>query len=122
MHQRSANVYRRVDLDSAPKPRVLERLFARFAADVDAARVAMTARDIEGKAKAIDHALRIVGELVASLDHAAAPELCANLAALYDYVIDRLTTANVQLAPEPLDQAAHLMSELADAFRTATGR
>jgi flagellar secretion chaperone FliS len=119
MHARAANAYRRVDLESAPKPMIVERLFARFANDVAQAREALTRRDIGTKAKAIDHAMRIVIELQASLDHSAAPELCANLAALYRYVTDRLTEANLYLTLPPLDEAGHLMAELADAFRQA---
>ena len=119
MHARAANAYRRVDLESAPKPMIVERLFARFANDIAQARASLANRDIAGKAAAIDHAIRIVVELAASLDHAAAPELCANLAALYRYVTDRLTEANLPLTVPPLDEAGSLMASLADAFRAA---
>jgi flagellar protein FliS len=119
IHNRAANTYRRVDLASAPKEQIVIRLFDRFAADVAGAHSAIAANDITGKAKMIDHALRIVGELTASLDHAAAPELCANLVALYGFVSDRLSTANLTLAREPLDQAAHVMASIGDAFRGA---
>ena len=114
---RAANAYRTVDLESAPKHLVLERLFDRFARDVATARQAIAARDIERKGNALDHALRIVAELVAALDHALAPELCANLEALYHYVTARLGEANLTLALEPLDEAAQLMAEIGGAFR-----
>lgn len=117
MHARAANAYRRVDLESAPKHQILDRLFERFAQDVTAARAAIAARDIVAKGAQIDHALAIVTELAASLDHAAAPELCANLAALYDFVTVALTEANATMKPEPLDRATRVMTELATAFR-----
>jgi flagellin-specific chaperone FliS len=101
----AARMYKSVDLESAPKTQILERLFERFARDVTTARTAIVARDIHGKAQAIDHA--------------AAPELCANLAALYGYVGDELSRANISLKPEPLDRAAKVMAELAVAFREA---
>jgi flagellar secretion chaperone FliS len=119
MHARAANAYRRVDLESAPKTQIVERLFDRCVRDIATARAAIEARDIHGKAAALDHALRIVAELKASLDVAAAPELCANLAALYDFVSDRLIDANTTLALPPLDQATRVMTELAEAFRGA---
>lgn len=122
MHARAANTYRRVDLDSAPRSQIVERLFERFAKDTETARVAIGARDIVGKAAALDHAMQIVTELAASLDHAAAPELCANLAALYDYVNQQLTDANVTLTTEPLDRANRVMSELGEAFKAAHPR
>jgi flagellar protein FliS len=115
----AARMYKSVDLESAPKTRILEKLFERFARDVETARTAIAARDIHGKAQAIDHALRIVGELAASLDHTAAPELCQNLAALYAYVANELSRANISLKREPLDRAAKVMAELDAAFREA---
>jgi flagellar protein FliS len=119
MNARAANVYRRVDLASAPKEQIVDRLFERFALDVEVARKAIAAGDVAKKGAAIDHALRIVIELSASLDHTAAPEMCANLAALYDFVTDRLTTANLTRALKPLDEGAKIMAELATAFRGA---
>ncbi len=122
MNTRAANAYKRGDLDSAPKHVVLERLFDRFARDLVQAREAIVAKDIQKKANLLDHALRIVGELSAALDHSAAPELCANLAALYQYVIDRLGEANTKLTFEPLDDAAKLMGEVGDAFKAVHPR
>jgi flagellar protein FliS len=119
MHARAANAYRRVDLESAPKTQILERLFDRCVSDIASARAAIESKDIHKKAAAIDHALQIVVELKASLDVAAAPELCANLAALYDFVTLRLSEANSTLAIPPLDQATRIMTELSAAFRDA---
>src|SRR5262245_31963538 len=122
MHTYAANVYRRVDLGSAPKHQIVERLYDRFAQDLDAARTAIAGRDILAKASAIDHAMRIVGELAASLDHNVAPELCANLAALYDFVTQRLMEASTTVTVAPLDQASRVMTELGAAFRQAHAR
>jgi flagellar secretion chaperone FliS len=119
MHARAANAYRRVDLESAPKTQILERLFDRCVSDIASARAAIEAKDIHKKAAAIDHALQIIVELKASLDVATAPELCANLAALYDFVTQRLSEANSTLAMPPLDQATRIMTELGAAFRDA---
>ncbi len=119
MHAHAANVYRRVDLESAPKPQILDRLFARFLADVDAARAAIQHRDIAAKAAAIDHGTQIVGELRASLDHAMAPELCANLDALYGFVAQRLGFASLSLDVSFLDQAVTVMADLRAAFAAA---
>jgi flagellar protein FliS len=119
MHARAANAYRRVDLESAPKTQILERLFDRCVKDIADAREAIAAKDIHKKAAALDHALRIVVELKASLDVASAPELCANLAALYDFVAERLSQANASLEASPLDQATRIITELAAAFRGA---
>jgi flagellar protein FliS len=122
MSARAANAYRKVDLESAPKTQIVERLFDRCVRDLATAKEAIAARDIHGKAAALDHAQRIVIELKASLDFAAAPELCANLAALYNFVIDRIAEANTTLAVPPLDQATRVMTEVGEAFRGAHAR
>lgn len=116
---RAAALYKTVDLESAPKHRIVERLFERFARDMEQARAALAAKDINGKAAALDHALRIVAELDASLDHASAPELCQNLAGLYAFVTRCLVDANATLQVAGLEDAARIMRTLDEAFREA---
>lgn len=118
MYARAASVYRQVDLSSAPKSEILVRLFTRCLDDIVVARKAITAKDIPGKAAALDHASRIVAELRAALDHNAAPALASNLDGLYGFVQDQLSAANLKMSPAPLDAATRVMSELADAFTT----
>ena len=119
LHARAANAYRRVDLESAPKQDVLGRLFERFATDISVARTAIAAKDIAGKAAAIDHALRIVGELEASLDHSVAPELCTQLQSLYRFVADELIKVNRSLDAKGFDVPVKIMNDIATAFRDA---
>jgi flagellar secretion chaperone FliS len=120
MYSRSAaTAYRRVDLESAPSYQIVDRLYERFARDLERARAAIAAKDIHTKARELDHALCIVLQLKVALDHAAAPELCANLEALYDFVMARINEANITLQAKPLDQAAKVMADLAGAFLQA---
>ena len=119
MYARAAKAYATVDLESMPKTKIVERLFERFGRDVAAAKTAIGSRDIHGKAAAIDHATQIAVQLRMALDHAAAPELCANLDALYHYVITKLAEGNLSLAAAPLEEAARVMAELGDAFQRA---
>ncbi|MEZ4365259.1 MAG: flagellar export chaperone FliS [Kofleriaceae bacterium] len=116
MHARAAQTYQRVDLESAPKIQIVDRLFRRFADDAAAARAALAAGDVRGKAAAIDHALQIVAELTAALDPTASPELCANLASLYGFVQAQLGDASARRDPAALERATCVMAELGDAF------
>ena len=122
MHARATNTYRAVDLQSAPKPDIMLRLFYRFAADCSGARKAIMARDIAVKGKALDHAMAIVNELQASLDHNSAPELCKNLDTVYRLVMSRLLTASMKLDLKQLDEAASMMSVLAEGFAQAQNK
>lgn len=119
MLARAANAYRRVDLESAPKTQILERLFDRCLADLANARSAIEVKDIQTKAAMIDHALRIIVELKAALDFNASPELCTNLAALYDFATDNILQASATLTTKPLDVVVRIMTEIGDAFRAA---
>ena len=61
MYSRSAaTAYRRVDLESAPSYQIVDRLYERFARDMEHARAAILAKDIHVKARELDHALCIV--------------------------------------------------------------
>ena len=122
MYARAANSYRQVDLDSAPKSEIMMRLFARCLADIAAGRAAIAARNIAGKARALDHATQIVVELRAALDHKAAPDLASRLDSLYGYVQDQLSAANAKLDIKPLDAATRIMGELSEAFAVARTR
>ncbi|MEO6777430.1 MAG: flagellar export chaperone FliS [Kofleriaceae bacterium] len=120
MYSRSAaTAYRRVDLESAPSYQIVDRLYERFARDIERARAAIIAKDIHAKARELDHAHCIVVQLKIALDHKAAPEMCANLEALYDFVMARIGEVNMTLQVKSLDQAAKVMAELASAFLQA---
>jgi flagellar biosynthetic protein FliS len=119
MSQRAAKLYRDVDLESAPKGQILERLLARLHTDLVVGRQAITDRKIEAKATALGHAQAIIVELQAALDHAQAPELCANLQLLYDFVNERINAAATTLKTAPLDDAAQVVTAICDAFRQA---
>lgn len=119
MSQRAAKVYRTVDLESAPKGQILERLLDRLHADLCAGRQAITDKQLETKAAALGHAQAIVVELQAALDHDQAPELCTNLVRLYDFVNERINTASATLKTAPLDDAAQVVISIGDAFRQA---
>jgi len=119
MHARASATYRAVDLNSAPKHEIMFRLFDRFQHDLVVARTAIVGKDIVAKNAAVDHALRIVTELEASLDHAQSPELCANLERLYRFVTDQIYQASMKLDIKPLESASTIMSDLATSFRGA---
>jgi flagellar biosynthetic protein FliS len=122
MSQRAAKLYRDVDLESAPKGQILERLLDRLQADLAVARQAITDGKIEARSAALGHAQMIVVELQAALDHAQAPEMCANLARLYSFVNDRINTANITRKTAPLDDASQVVVVIADGFREARTR
>lgn len=76
-----------------------------------------SATDVARKGEAISKAINIIENgLKASLDMGAGPDLAANLAALYDYMVARLLHANMHNQPAVLDEVSHLLAELKDAW------
>jgi len=72
--------------------------------------------DLARKGKAIGEACAIVGHLNGSLDHEAGGEVAGNLASLYDYVVRRLTEANLNNDEAALREALDLLGEIDSAW------
>lgn len=73
------------------------------------AREAMTRRDHEKTFEGISSARNIVLELMTSLRHEVAPDLCARMDALYNYMFRRLTEASFERSTDKLDEVISLM-------------
>jgi len=73
--------------------------------------------DIARKGKAIAAACAIIAHLNASLDHAAGGEIAANLAALYDWLLQHLTRANADNDATALDEALTVIHDIQSAWR-----
>ena len=73
------------------------------------------------KGKAIGEACAIVGHLNGSLDHEAGGEIAGNLSALYDFVIQRLTEANLNNDANALRESLSVMSDIEAAWNAIPG-
>jgi flagellar protein FliS len=92
-------------------------LYQAVAGEIAAARGAIARGDIAEKGRAIGHAVRIVEEgLVAPLDLAAGGALAANLRDLYDYIVRRLTIANLKSDDAALADCAGLVQTLRESW------
>jgi flagellar protein FliS len=78
----------------------------------------MDARETAAKGSAISKAIDIIANgLKVSLDRDAGGDLADRLAALYDYMCDRLLFANLRDNRAALDEVGRLLNELADAWK-----
>ena len=80
------------------------------------ARGCIERKDIAEKAKLLNRAVSIIGELRASLDAKAGGQIAANLDALYDYMCRRLLKANSDSNVAILDEVSKLLHELRGAW------
>ena len=110
------NRYQQMDITTATPESLVAKLFQ------GAIRHARNAREIgsEGspadRGRSITKAVAIVGELRSSLDHERGGEIATNLERLYDFVIERLTEANLRRSGEPIDHALKVLDTLEEAF------
>ncbi len=83
------------------------------------ARIAIETNNPAQKGQKIGSVMAILTELSATLDHDRAPELCDNLARLYDYLIDRLQTASGEMDVAPLDEVTVHLEKLRETWGEA---
>ena len=81
------------------------------------ARNGIMRKDIPAKAAAISKAFMIIDDgLNASLDKKVGGDLAQNLSSLYDYMVVRLTKANLHNDLAALDEVARLLNDLKSAW------
>lgn len=83
------------------------------------ARIAIENNNPAQKGQKIGSVMAILTELSATLDHDRAPELCDNLARLYDYLIDRLQVASGEMDVVPLDEVTVHLQKLRETWGEA---
>ena len=83
---------------------------------ITTARGCMARGDTAEKARLINRAVSIIGELRNSLDLNAGGPLAANLGELYDYMCRRLLKATAENRVEMLDEVAKLLTEIRTAW------
>lgn len=80
------------------------------------ARGCMQRNETSEKARLINRAVSIIGELRNSLDLRNGGQIAANLAELYDYMCRRLLLANTDNKVEMLDEVSALLHEIRSAW------
>ncbi len=104
---------------SANPHRLVVMLFEGAMIAVAAARMHLGLNQTPEKAKSISKAVAIIQDgLMASLDRDSGGELADRLFSLYEYMVTRLTEANMHNRAEPLEETGRLLGELSDAWKS----
>lgn len=116
----AANAYSAVGLETtvatASPHQLILMLFDGAIKAVRLAKGHLRDRQIARKGERIAHAIAILEELTASLNHDVGGELPSHLEALYAHMIGRLVEANLHNREDLLDEVARLLGELRDAW------
>jgi flagellar protein FliS len=83
---------------------------------ISTARGCLNRGDIAEKAKLLNRAVAIIGELRGSLDMSKGGAIANNLGELYDYMCRRLLTASSENRGELLDEVSMLLREIRSAW------
>jgi flagellar protein FliS len=119
MSGKAADRYRQVQANTSTPGELLLALYDGLFRFLNSAKLcfenqqAPRGRELVGKAHAI------LSELLLALDHTASPELCANLAAVYDFALSRLSDANREGQTKPLDDVLRALTPLREAWALA---
>ncbi len=101
----------------AAEPIELVRLLYQAASNaVREARRQLAAGDIRERSRSITKASEILLEMAGSLNHEQGGAISRNLARLYDYMLGRLSEANLRQKDEPLAEVLALLSTLSEAW------
>ena len=110
------NKYRSTRTTTVSPLQVLLQLYDGALRYLRAGADAIDARDPAARGVALSKAHAIVSELQATLDDSQAPELCAQLHSLYDFILGQITTANAKRQTKPIDDAMKVLVELRSAW------
>lgn len=116
-----ADAYAKVGVETsvmtADPHKLILMLFDGALLSIATASAAMDHKDIPTKGTAISKAIEIIlNGLRASLDQDAGGELAGRLAALYDYMSERLVYANMTNNRAALDEVSGLLGSLREAW------
>ena len=119
---RSANSYRSVAIETsvstADPHELVSLLFEALLQSLVAAKAAIRSGDFQAKGRAIGKSVRIIEEgLKAGLDDERGGELAANLRALYDFSILRITEANLHGDAAAIDEVIRAIQPVAEGWR-----
>ncbi len=104
------------EIDVADPHRLVQMLFDGALKRINMAKVAMNAKEIEKKGNLIGEVISIVGGLKDTLNMDEGGEVAENLAALYEYIENRLTMANAMNSIGILDEVAELLASVKDGW------
>ncbi|MFM1870957.1 MAG: flagellar export chaperone FliS [Planctomycetota bacterium] len=118
-YAQAAATYQRNAILNATPEKLVKLLYDGAIKNLEKSRVGMsdakTARSPE-VGQSLGKAIGIIGELRASLDHAAGGEIAANLDRLYEYSLNELSTSNISRNPTGVNNALNVMRTLKEGW------
>lgn len=118
-YAQAAATYQRNAVMTASPEKLVKMLYDGALKNLEQARVGLqddqTARSQE-VGNALSKAMGIIGELRASLDHAAGGDIARDLDALYEFALDQLSKANIERTVDGVATTVEVMRTLKEGW------
>jgi flagellar protein FliS len=83
------------------------------------AKICIQGKQMPRARELLSNCYAILSELYIALDHSMAPELCANLEALYGFCMDRVQLASRKGQVDSIDEVVRVLTPLREAWQVA---
>ena len=121
-YQAAGNAYQAQAVETATPVQLVLMLYdGALAAIARAERALQPDGDLEMAHRELTRAQDIVTELLMALDYERGGDIAPSLAAVYEFCLDRLTTANVGKDPTLLPDVARSLADLREAWENVAG-
>jgi len=111
--------YRQTEVETANPGRVLITLYDAAIRFVRLAIQQIEEGNIPAKGVTLGRAYAIIAEFIHALDHEKAPELCRNLEAIYNFMLEQMAEANSKVDKEPLLPVLSYLTDLRETWSQA---
>jgi flagellar protein FliS len=115
----AAQRYNQVRMTTSSPGELLLALYDGLFRFLNGAKICIDRKEMARARELLSKAYAIISELYIALDHSMAPELCANLEALYAFSMDRVQLASRKALVEPIDEVIRVLTPLREAWQIA---
>lgn len=115
----AAQRYSQVRMTTSTPGELLLALYDGLFRFLNGSKICIERKEMARARELLSKAYAILSELYIALDHSVAPELCANLEALYGFAMDRVMQASRKGQTLPIDEVVRALTPLREAWQVA---
>ena len=117
MYQNRVGAYQKNDVLTADSMTLVVMCYSAAISNLKIAKARYLENQFEAKGKAISKTVDIVSELMGALDFEKGGQVAGNLNAIYEYMLRRISQADVEQDMTALDETIKIFEELRDAWK-----
>ena len=117
MYGNGIDAYKQTNVITADPKRLILMCYEGAISSLKTARERYVSKEYEAKAKDLQKAQSIIGELAQSLDFEKGGEVARNLNSLYNYMLRRITEGDVKRDVKAFDEIILMLEELESAWK-----